>query len=42
MEIGEIVLVNFFIGFVMAELVIISGHLRDIKEELEKLNENRE
>ena len=41
MSTGELVLVNFFMGFVMAELVIISGHLRDIREELKKLNENR-
>jgi len=40
MEIGEIVL-NFFIGFTMYQLVMIGGYLSDIRDELKKLNENR-
>lgn len=41
MSTGELVLVNFFIGFAMSELVIIGWRLSEIRDELKKLNENR-
>lgn len=41
MSTAELVLVNFFMGFIMSEFVIIGWRLADIRDELKKLNEKR-